>query len=264
MAGTPFNTDIDMLNVSRILNLPNATDPQEPATLAQLDAVVEGLAWKDSTRVATQSNINLSAPGGSIDGVTMATSDRTLVKAQTSPPENGIYIWNGAAVPMTRAPDASTFAELEQAVVSVEEGTDSDITYRQTAINGTIDTDDVFWTAFGTAAPSASETVAGVIELATQAEVNTGSDTVRAVTPATLAGSTHSAKRYSTTFGDGSNTNYIITHNLGTRDVVHLIRLAGSPYDTVICEVEHTDTNNLTVKTNVAPTTNEYRITVIA
>ena len=38
------------------------------------------------------------------------------------------------------------------------------------------------------AVPSASETTEGAIELATQAEVNTGTDAVRAVTPATLAG----------------------------------------------------------------------------
>ena len=35
--------------------------------------------------------------------------------------------------------------------------------------------------------PAASDTVAGKIELATQAEVDTGTDTTRAVTPATLA-----------------------------------------------------------------------------
>lgn len=39
----------------------------------------------------------------------------------------------------------------------------------------------------GTADP-ASETVAGLVELATQTEVNTGTDTARAVTPATLSG----------------------------------------------------------------------------
>ena len=35
----------------------------------------------------------------------------------------------------------------------------------------------------------ATDAVAGIIELATQSEVNTGSDTTRAITPATLAGS---------------------------------------------------------------------------
>ena len=41
-------------------------------------------------------------------------------------------------------------------------------------------------TAWKTSQPAASETVAGIAELATQAEVTTGTDTVRAVTPATL------------------------------------------------------------------------------
>jgi len=264
MAQKDVNVDLNFLSVSRVLNLPDATDPQEPATLAQLNAMVEGLAWKDAARVATQANTNLAAPGATIDGVTMVAGDRVLVPLQTAPEENGVYIWNGAAVPMTRAPDASTFDELEQAVVSVEEGTNAGTSFRQTAINGTIGVDDVLWSAFGTSAPSASETVAGVIEIATQTEVNTGTDTVRAVTPATLAGSNYAAKRYSAAFGDGSNVSYAITHNLGTRDVITAVRLNGSPYDQVLCEIEHTDANTVTVKTNVAPTPNQYLITVIA
>ena len=61
-----------------------------------------------------------------------------LVRAQTSGAENGIYVWNGAATPMTRALDASTFDELEQATTTVEEGTSAGTTYRQTAVNGTL------------------------------------------------------------------------------------------------------------------------------
>jgi len=51
----------------------------------------------------------------------MSSGDRVLVKDQSSIPTNGIYIWNGAAVAMTRANDATTFNELEGAVVTVEE-----------------------------------------------------------------------------------------------------------------------------------------------
>lgn len=43
--------------------------------------------------------------------------------------------------------------------------------------------------------PAASTTVAGLIEIATQAEVNTGTDTVRAVTPATLANTDQVSKK---------------------------------------------------------------------
>ena len=51
----------------------------------------------------------------------MVAADRFLAKNQTAPAENGIYIWNGAAVAATRALDANTAAELEQAIVTVED-----------------------------------------------------------------------------------------------------------------------------------------------
>ena len=52
----------------------------------------------------------------------------------------------------------------------------------------------------GTAIASATETNEGVIELATQAEVDAGSDGVRAVTPATLA-ATPATPELTTTYG---------------------------------------------------------------
>lgn len=264
MAGTTLiQTDLNMNSASRITNLLDGTDPQHPATVAQLNAAIEGLSPKDSARVSTQGNLNLASPGASIDGITMATNDRVLVRSQTTSEDNGIYIWNGAATPMTRSPDASTFSELEQAVVSVEEGTDENTTWRQTEVNGVLGSDPIVFISFGTSAPAASTTVAGLIEIATQVEVDAGSDAVRAVTPATLAGSTYVAKRYSATFGDGSSTSYVITHNLNTRDVVCAIYLAASTYDEVLCEIEHTSVNSVTVLTNSAPSTNQYRITVI-
>lgn len=255
---------LDFGGARRILNLPDATDPQHPVTKAQLDAAVEGLAWKDSVRVSTQGNINLASPGASIDGVTMVSGDRVLVRQQTTASQNGIYIWNGAAVPMTRAADASTFAELKQATVSVEEGTDSDTTWRQTEVNGVIDTNDVVWGSFGSSAPSASETVAGVIEIATQTEVNTGTDTQRAVTPATLAGSVWGTRKHAENFGDGAATQYDITHNFNTRDVlVEVFRNSGN-FDSVVVEVQRTTVNAVRLIFDVAPASNAYRVLVRA
>lgn len=264
MADRLVNTDLDFATVSRILNLPDGTAPQHPATVAQLEAAIAGLAWKDSVRVATQANLNLTAPGASVDGVTMVAGDRFLARAQTAGADNGIYIWNGAAVAAVRAADAASFPDLEQAVVTVEEGTSAGTTYRQTAVNGTIGVTSVAWVTFGTAAPTASETVAGIAEIATQAETDAGADDARFITPLKLKTSPHAARRYATTFGDGSNTSYDLNHNLGTRDVIATIYLAASPYDEIWCEIEHKDGNTLTVKTNVAPTTNQYRIVVLA
>ena len=75
---------LDFGNARKIINLPDGTNPQDPATVAQLNAAVEGVAWKDSSRVSTQGNLNLASPGATIDGITMAANDRVLVRAQTS------------------------------------------------------------------------------------------------------------------------------------------------------------------------------------
>jgi hypothetical protein len=255
---------LDFGNARKIINLPDGVNPQDAATVAQLNSAVEGLAWKDSVRVSTQGNLNLASPGATIDGITMAANDRVLVRAQTTASENGIYIWNGAAVAMTRALDASTFAELEQAVTTVEEGTNAATTYRQTAVNGTIGSSDVTWATFGTSSPPASETTPGIIEIATQAETDAGTDDVRALTPLKLASSPFAAKKFAANIGDGSATSYVVTHNLNTRDVrVEVIRNSGN-YDTVLAEVQRTSVNAVTIIFDTAPASNAYRVLIQA
>lgn len=255
--------NLDFENVARIQNLPDAASAQEPATKAQLDAAVLGLGFKDNVRVKTQSNINLASPGSTIDGITMAADDRVLVGNQTAQPENGIYIWNGAAVPMTRAPDADNFTKLEQAVASVDEGTSANTTWRQTEVNGVIGTNNVVFGAFGTAAPGASETVAGVIEIATQAETNAGAATNLAITPEKLGAWSGRKLKYTTTIGDGSATSYVVTHNLGTRDVDVTIYAAATPYEEAECEVQRTTTNSVTLIFASAPTAGEFQVVVL-
>ena len=134
-------SDQDYGGVTRILGLPDPTAPQQPATRAYVDSAIEGLAPKDSVRVATTGNVNLASPGGTIDTIALANGDRVLVKSQTAGAENGLYIWTGAATPMTRSNDANTFNELEAAIVSVEEGTaNAGTTWRQTSVNGNLGT----------------------------------------------------------------------------------------------------------------------------
>jgi hypothetical protein len=48
-------------------------------------------------------NINTASPGATIDGVTMVAGDRVLLPYQTTGNQNGVWIWNGAAVAMTRS-----------------------------------------------------------------------------------------------------------------------------------------------------------------
>lgn len=89
-----------------------------------LDVIAGIRDLKDAVRVATTANIDLNNPGASIDGIAMTAGNRVLVKNQTLPAENGIYVWNGSAVSMTRATDFDADAEVTQgASCDVVEGT---------------------------------------------------------------------------------------------------------------------------------------------
>ena len=105
---------------SRVTGLADPVNPQDAATKVYVDNVVQGLDAKDSCRVATTANIALSGTQ-TIDGVAVVAGERVLVKDQSAPAENGIYIV--AAGAWTRAPDANTWVELTNAFTFVERGT---------------------------------------------------------------------------------------------------------------------------------------------
>lgn len=255
---------LDFGNSRKIINLPDGVNPQDPATVAQLNSAIEGIAWKDSVRVSTQANLSLASPGATIDGITMVSGDRVLVRAQTTASENGVYIWNGAAVAMTRSLDASTAAELEAATLTVEEGTNAGTTYRQTLVNFTLGSGAINFTTFGTAAGAATTSSAGIVRLATQAEVDAGSDATTAVSPSTLATSAYATRKFFANIGDGSATSITVTHNLNSRDVtVEVYRNSGN-FDSVLVETQRTSVNAVTFVFDSAPAASAYRVMVRA
>ncbi len=128
-----FHLGVD-LNAQRAQNAGDATQPTDLVTKQQMDAAIRGLDWKQEVVAASTSNTSLSAPGASMDGVTLAANDRVLLKDQTAQAENGIYIWTGAAAALTRALDADTGSELSGSTVTVQRGTvNAERVYRVTA-----------------------------------------------------------------------------------------------------------------------------------
>jgi hypothetical protein len=263
MATTDVLVDLDFKGNARGTNVPDPILPGHMANKDYVDKSVEGTAWKISARVATQGNINIASPGASVDGVAMAANDRVLVRAQTAGAENGIYIWNGAAVAMTRSLDANTFAELKQATLTVDAGTSANATFRQTILTGTLEVTALAFGNFGTSAPTATETTAGISEQATQAEVDAGTAGNFFVRPETLAAWTGKLKRGGNTFGDGSATSYTFTHSFNTEDVTILTRYTGGNKNEFMCE-RRVAPNSVTLLFNVAPALNSMRVVVFA
>jgi hypothetical protein len=82
-------------------------------------------SWKEPVRAASTGNGTLSTAfenGDTLDGVTLATGDRILLKDQSTGSQNGIYVVNASGAP-TRAVDADSGGELVGATVFVSEGT---------------------------------------------------------------------------------------------------------------------------------------------
>lgn len=67
---------------------------------------------KDSVRVATRSNVNLSGQVIQIDGITLNDKDRVLIAGQTDQRQNGIYAWSATDSRLTRSNDADSMFEI--------------------------------------------------------------------------------------------------------------------------------------------------------
>ena len=107
-----------------ITGLGSPSAGSDAATKTYVDDLVTGLKSRIICRVATTANIDLTADlqnGDSLDGITLATDDRVLVKNQTTTTANGVYkvVASGTA---SRDPDFNTVAELSGQLVIIQEG----------------------------------------------------------------------------------------------------------------------------------------------
>ncbi len=138
----------------KITGLADPSAATDAATRGYVDSVAQGLDVKASCKAATVSNINLASPGATIDTVSLSVDNRVLVKDQSLPAENGIYLWKGAAVAMVRSPDADTWDDLVGAFTFIEEGTaaNADSGWVCTVnAGGTLGTTAVTWVKFSQA-----------------------------------------------------------------------------------------------------------------
>jgi hypothetical protein len=113
------------MGTNKITGLGTPTDGTDAATKNYVDSAAQGIDWKASVRAATDGNRDLAEMenGEVVDGVTLATGDRVLVKNQTDATANGIYVVQASGAPV-RSSDADSGTEVTaNFAVFVEEGT---------------------------------------------------------------------------------------------------------------------------------------------
>ena len=111
-----------------ITGLGDPASSSDAATKNYVDQAVAGLRTRIIAEAGTTGNVDLTADlqnGDTIDGVTLVTGDRVLVKDQTDATENGLYlvVASGTA---SRDPEHDTIAELSGGMVVVNQGTSND------------------------------------------------------------------------------------------------------------------------------------------
>ncbi|MCX8559758.1 hypothetical protein OS122_02445 [Mycolicibacterium mucogenicum] len=259
-----FMNGVD-LQGQRAQNQGSPSVSTDGANKGYVDNLIAGLQWKTACRAGTTGNGALAtayANGQVIDGVTLVTGDRILIKNQTTGSENGIYTVNASGAP-TRATDADGAGEVgPNATVYVSEGSTQADTQWTVTNNGTI--------TIGTTAIVFAQSGGG----ATYSQgngISISSNTI-SVVPKSGAGitvdgagvgldTTIAVRKYATTIGDGSTTAFTVTHGLGTRDVMVMVYNA-STFEVVDADIVNSTTTTVTVTFAVAPASNAYRVVV--
>ena len=145
-----------------ITGLGSPSAGSDAATKTYVDNLVTGLKTRIICRSATTANISLATDlenGDTLDGVTLATDDKVLVKNQTTTSQNGIYVVVASGT-ASRDPDFDTVAELAGQLTIIKEGTtNADTMWLSTTDSGTIGVASITFTQIF---PSAGGTVTSV------------------------------------------------------------------------------------------------------
>ena len=165
-------------------------------------AVAVPFTFDNSTSMADPGTGDFRFNNATVGSVTAITLDAN--SADTGNPDVSDFIatWGAsdsgdkAHITFKKSGTPATFATFKITAAVTDNTTHLELTVTHVDSNGTWTAADkayVAWTRTGdagAASPSASETVEGIVETATQAEVDAGTDALRYVTPATLASTT--------------------------------------------------------------------------
>ena len=166
----------------------------------------------------------------------------------------GYFGYDDSTGYFTYIPDATNSSE----VFSGTQGTISVLAYNigaNTVLSGT---------TLGSTIVTSSLTAVGTIATGTWAatDVAVAHGGTGASTAAAARTNLGATTKVTGTIGDGSATAIAVTHSLGTDDVVGEVYDATSK-ETVICDVDRTSTNAVTLTFASAPASNAYKVVII-
>lgn len=219
------------------------------------DNLRAGISVKDPVRVVTTSNVNLAAPGTTIDGVTMAVGNRFLAANQTTAAQNGIYDYKGASTPAVRSYDAATAAAVpDGSVVAVAEGTSQSQQWIQTADTTS---NPQWWSTFSMGGQSYTAgnglqligSAFSLVAPVTIANGGTGGTTAAAARTALGVGSGYSTTLLNANITPG--TPVTVTHNLNT-NFVGVFFIAKTTGKNIQIDWKRTSANAIAVTADIA------------
>ncbi len=249
------------------------------AGIAELATQAETDAGTDDLRIVTPLKLdalNVTGMSWYVDDDTMASASATTVPSSESvvayvaSQVAGVSTYQGGYDAATNTPD------LDTSPSGVSQGDMYTVTVAGTFFTTAVEVGDVLiaeinsatveadWTIVQRNLDQATETVAGIAEIATQAETDAGTDDARFVTPAKLAAYSglSGLVKYTELIGDGATNPITVTHNLGTQDVIVSVR---DETDDALVGFDATcPTVNTTVFTfGTIPTTDQFSVSII-
>lgn len=261
-----FFTGVDLQN-NRGINFASPSISTDAVNKQYVDNAVNGMSWKTAVQCATTTDAPLAtayAAGQVVDGYTLVTNDRILIKNQTSgngAADNGLYAVQATGAP-TRTADGGTGELITNSTVRVNNGTvNADSAWTLTTIGTiTVGVTAQTWVRSDSGTPY---TAGNGLTLASNTfAVNPGLG-ILAATQTTIDTSVV-ARKYIATIGDGSSTSYTITHDLAAvgGNVITSISNA-STGEVVDADIFNTSTNSITISFATAPAANAYTVIVV-
>jgi hypothetical protein len=256
-----------------LTGLPAPTATGQAATwdfvLAQVQSAAAGISSKDPVQAVATANVTSLSGTTTIDGVSLVAGNRVLLTAQTTASQNGPWVIAAGAWsrPVT---EGAVTGELDLGAMwlvlqgTAGAGTQYRISNSSAITPGTTAVTIVQFGAGSSYSNGNGIALTGSV-FSVLANPAAGSGIVVGAAGVSVDGTVVAKKFSGTITGDGSTTSFVLTHGLGTQDVIMQVRQSGTPYAEVEADMASTSTTTCTIAFGTAPpVSTNYRVTVLA